>query len=174
MAEPPFPSPSWPWWNIIALVLGSFSTIAALLGWQVLRMPQINFGIPQDRAGENQLSWWQIPLSILRTRWYDRDRLTDCRIFVRVGQDNMQIYQGVFPTINGPVETINLIYGGPQEFAPIVARSTEPYSVSGDPRFRPFIPLLPGVATMTDLSAVINGTGIKIFQSERLRTLPVY
>jgi len=77
----------------------------------------------------------------------------------------MQIYQGVFPTINGPVETMNLIYGGPQEFAPIVARSTEPYSVSGDPRFRPFIPLLPGVATMTDLSAVINGTGIKIFQS---------
>jgi hypothetical protein len=42
---------NWKGWGIVGVLVSIFVTIAALLGLEVKRMPEIDSGTPVDRAG---------------------------------------------------------------------------------------------------------------------------
>jgi hypothetical protein len=158
MSEPRFFAADWPWWEIISLGIAVFATVAALLCWNILRIPRIKFGDPKNGADEDNLVWWQIPVSVERSSWLERDRVTQCRISMTIKGDNETRLPCVWRTINGPVEVMDLIEGDEPRFVPIIARNTIAGELSGDPRSRPYIPLGAGAATLTDLAGMIHRT----------------
>ena len=146
----------WKEWNLASVLISVFATVAALLGWEIRRMPKAKFGDPIDRAGEDTLAWWQIPIFIDVSKWYETDRLARCRISLSIDASDSR--PCIWTTINGPIDTMDLIQGDEPQFVPIIARSTIEYAISGDPRFRPHIKLETGAATLTDLAALIHGS----------------
>jgi len=123
-------------------------------------MPKVFLGSPQQGATEQFLSWWHVPVSVQKQRFWEQGGFENCRAELRIAALEVptQVVKLLWPTIRGPVDRSALHLGEESKTIPIIMRSTVTVNVSGDPvRLPPF--LLPAyMARISDENAFIHRT----------------